>query len=318
MNLKETASFLKAHDNFMILTHRRPDGDTVGSAAALCHALRRFGKTAFILKDEGISPKLEPFTEGLIAPEEFRAETVIAVDIADEKLFTLEAESFFGVVDLCIDHHPSNVFYAKNTLLDSDASAAGLVVYRLIKELGIALDKTIAEAVYLAASTDTGCFKYSNTTPECHRVAAECMEAGADFHYINTQFFVVKTPARLAIESEIFSRLKMSDDGKIAISYLTREFIDSINADADDMDNLSSLMMQIESAVCGILLTENTTRGTYRLSVRTREGASACDICLQFDGGGHQRAAGGAVSGKLKDCIDRLMLAAFEDMKKNV
>ena len=107
MDLNSAASFLKAHDNFIILTHRRPDGDTVGSAAALCRALRRLGKTAFVLKNSGISPKLELFTEGLVAPEGFRAETVVAVDIADEKLFTLEAESFFGMVDLCIDHHPS-------------------------------------------------------------------------------------------------------------------------------------------------------------------------------------------------------------------
>ena len=318
MDLNSAASFLKAHDNFIILTHRRPDGDTVGSAAALCRALRKLGKTAFVLKNSGISPKLELFTEGLVAPEGFRAEMVVAVDIADEKLFTLEAESFFGMVDLCIDHHPSNSFYAKNTLLDSDASATGLVVYRVIKELGVAFDTSIAEAIYLAASTDTGCFKYSNTTPECHRVAAECMEAGADFHYINTQFFVVKTPARLAVESEIFARLIMSDDGKIAISYLTREFVDRIQATADDMDNLSSLMMQVETAVCGILLTENTNLGTYRLSVRTREGASACEICLQFDGGGHARAAGGAINGKLQDCINRLMTAAREEIEKNV
>lgn len=318
MNLRETASFIKAHDNFIILTHRRPDGDTVGSAAALCHALRSLGKTAFILKDEGISPKLQPFTQGLIAPMGFRAETAVAVDIADEKLFTLEAESFFGMVDLCIDHHPSNAFYAKNTLLDSDVSATGLVVYRLIRELGIVLDKNIAAAIYLAAATDTGCFKYSNTTPECHRVAAQCMETGIDFHHINTQFFVVKTPARLAIESEIFSRLIMSQDGKIATSYLTREFIDGINADADDMDNLSTLLMQVESAVYGILLTENTEKGTYRLSVRTREGANACDICLQFDGGGHARAAGGTICGELQECITKVITVAREDIEKNV
>ena len=318
MNLSRAASLIKAHNNFIILTHRRPDGDTVGSAAALCRALRKLGKTAFILQDGECGQKLKPFLQGLTADKSFSAELTIAVDIADEKLFTLEAESFFGMVDLCIDHHPSNVFYAKNTLLDSDAPAAGVVVYRLIKELGVELDKDIAEAVYLACSTDTGCFKYSNTTAECHRIAAECMECGADFHRINTQFFVVKTPARLAVESEIFSRLVMSEDGKIAISVVSRDFIEKVNADSDDMDNLSSLLMQIESAVCGILLTENTQRDTYRLSVRTRHGASACNIALLFDGGGHERAAGGRIEGTISDCIDRLMKAAREDIEKNV
>ena len=318
MNLKETASLIKAHDNFIILTHRRPDGDTVGSAAALCRALRKLGKTAFILKDGEIGGKLMPFLQGLTADKSFCAEVTVAVDIADEKLFTLEAESFFGNVDLCIDHHPSNTFYAKNTLLDSSASATGMVIYRIIKELELPLDKDIAEAIYLACATDTGCFKYSNTTPECHNIAADCINAGADFHHINTEFFVVKTPARLAIEGEIFSRLIMSEDGKIAISVLSRGFVDGINATSDDMDNLSSLLMQIGSALCGMLLTENTQRGTYRLSVRTRKGSSACNIGLLFDGGGHERAAGGKIDGELEDCIDRLMKAAREDIEKNV
>lgn len=318
MNLSQAASLIKAHNNFIIITHRRPDGDTVGSAAALCRALRKLGKTAFILENGESSPKLLPFLQGLTADNIFSAELTVAVDIADEKLFSLEAESFFGNIDLCIDHHPSNTFYAKDTLLDSSAPATGVVVYRLIKELGIAVDKDIAEAVYLACSTDTGCFKYSNTTPECHNIAAECMECGADFHRINTQFFVVKTPARLAIESEIFSRLVMSDDGKIAISVLDQDFIEKVNATSDDMDNLSSLLMQIESAICGILLTENTQRGNYRLSVRTRHGASACNIGLLFDGGGHERAAGGKIEGTLADCVDRLMNAAREDIEKNV
>lgn len=131
MTLRETAGFLKAKDNFIILTHRRPDGDTVGSAAALCLALRDIGKTAYMSFNDGITPRLESFAEGLFAPEGYACDTVVAVDIADEKLFCLSDEQYKGKVDLCIDHHPTNTNYAKNVLLQEHEAATGAVIWQL-------------------------------------------------------------------------------------------------------------------------------------------------------------------------------------------
>lgn len=314
MTLRETASFLKARNNFIILTHRRPDGDTVGSAAALCHVLRAMGKTAFIHCNDGITPRLAPFTEGLFAQADYAPDTVVAVDIADEKLFCAAADVFRGRVDLCIDHHPTNTRYAKDLWLDEHEAATGALIWQLAEELGKADSKEVCNAVYLALATDTGCFKYANTTPLCHRAAADCIQRGADFHAINTTFFVVKTPARLALETEIFSNLVVSPCGRACVAVISREFINKTGADMDDLDNLSSLLMQLEQIRCGALLTENTNLGTYKLSVRSRAPVNAAAVCKKFDGGGHERASGGSVSGSREYCVSALMQAMTEEL----
>ena len=314
MTLMETVSFLKANDNFMILTHRRPDGDTVGSAAALCRALRALGKTAFLSANDGITKRLAPFAEGLFAPAGYAPDTVVAVDIADEKLFCASDEHYKGKVDLCIDHHPTNTGYAKHLLLQAEEAATGAVVWQITGELGADKTREICNAVYLAIATDTGCFKYANTTPCCHHAAAECIELGADFHPINTAFFVVKTPARLALESEMFAGLVTSRDNRACAAVISRDFIEKVNADMDDLDNLSSLLMQLEQVKVGALLTENVQRGTYKLSVRSRAPVNAAAICKKFDGGGHERASGGSVSGSREYCVSALMQAMTEEL----
>ncbi len=314
MTLRETVSFLKANDNFIILTHRRPDGDTVGSAAALCRALREVGKRAYLSFNDGITRRLAPFCEGLFAPEGYEPAVAVAVDIADEKLFCQSDECYRGKVDLCIDHHPTNTRYSEHLLLQEREAATGAVVWQLIGELGITKTREICNAVYLAIATDTGCFKYANTTPLCHRAAADCIELGADFHPINTAFFVVKTPARLALESELFASLTMSDCGRACTAVISRDFIEQVNADMDDLDNLSSLLMQLEQIKVGALLTENVSRGSYKLSVRSRAPINAAAICAKFDGGGHERASGGSISGTKHACVSALMQAMTEEL----
>ena len=174
--------------------------------------------------------------------------------------------------------------------------------------------KQICNAVYLSIATDTGCFKYSNTTPLCHRAAADCIELGADFHPINTAFFVVKTPARLALETEMFSSLAMSECGRACVAVISRDFINKVNADMDDLDNLSSLLMQLQQIKCGALLTENVQKGTYKLSVRSRAPINAAAVCARFDGGGHERASGGSITGAKEYCINALMQAMTEEL----
>ena len=314
MTLRETVSFLKESDNFIILTHRRPDGDTVGSASALCRGLRGIGKCAYLSDNDGVTRRLAPFAEGLFAPEGYTPDTVIAVDIADEKLFCASDGHYCGKVDLCIDHHPTNTQYARHLLLDQGEAATGAIVWQLIGEIGADKTREICNAVYLAIATDTGCFKYSNTTPLCHRAAAECIELGADFHPINTAFFVVKTPARLALESEMFGSLVMSECSRACIAVISRDFIERTQADMDDLDNLSSLLMQLEQIKVGGLLTETKQRGTYKLSVRSRAPVNAAAVCAKFDGGGHARAAGGSLSGSREDCVSALMQAMTEEL----
>ena len=166
-------------DNILVLSHIRPDGDTLGSGAALCSALRRAGKTAYIYENPEITDRYLPYVRPWFAPSGFVPDYTVAVDIAEPGLFPL---GYAGTVRLCIDHHPSNARYAADLLLRDKKSACGEIVLELIKLLHGAPDRAEATLLYIAISTDTGCFQYSNTNSDTLRAAAETLDAGAGIH----------------------------------------------------------------------------------------------------------------------------------------
>lgn len=318
LDVPSAAELLRQGDAVLLLTHRRPDGDTVGSASALCLALRAMGKTAFLAENEDMTPKLGAFARGLTAPQGFLPKLVVSVDIADETLFCPSMAAYKGRVDLCIDHHPSNKAYARALLLDAGAAATGELICSLLRQLELEITVEMWERIYLAVSTDTGCFKFGNTTPYAHAIAADCLAAGVKFHPINRTFFQLKSRVRMEVERKLFADLRFSADGRIAAAVITRSFIDGLGADNDDMDNLSTLTMELEGVVCGIVLTENVDRGTYKGSVRTQPPYDASRICAVFGGGGHARAAGATLTGDPDRVVCELMAAAEEELKAHV
>jgi len=171
----QAAEFLQAHDNYLILTHVRPDGDTVGCAAGLCRALRQTGKTAYILENPEVTELFTGYIKGLTIGADYTPETVVSVDIAARSLFPDNAQVFLDRVDLAIDHHPSQEFFARATCLNSGKASCGEVVLEVVKEF-TSLTPDIGRALYVALSTDCGCFQYSNTDAAAHRAAAELME----------------------------------------------------------------------------------------------------------------------------------------------
>ena len=137
MTVKETAAFLRQHDNYLILTHKRPDGDTIGCAAALCEGLRALGRTAWICPHAEETHLFTPYLEGRLAPEGYVPDTVVSVDIAARSLFTRAGEPWLARgVDLAIDHHPSQAFFAVQTCLDAGRAACGELIYDILRELG--------------------------------------------------------------------------------------------------------------------------------------------------------------------------------------
>lgn len=312
------AEFLRQRDDLLLLTHRRPDGDTVGSAGALCLGLRALGKTAYLAKNEDMTPKLAGFAAGLEAPADFVPGTVVAVDIADESLFCTSMAQYKGKVDLCIDHHPSNKGYAADLYLEPAAAATGELICTLLRTLQVDISVEMWERIYLAVATDTGCFKFGNTTPYAHAIAADCIAAGVKFHPINRAFFQLKSRARMEVEKALFAGLHFSADGRMAATAISRDFIEGIGANNDDMDNLSTLTMELEGVVCGIVLTENVTRGSFKASVRTQAPYDASRICAKFGGGGHARAAGATLEGTAETVVQAMMQAAEEELNAHV
>ena len=161
---RQAAAFLREKDGFLILTHRRPDGDTIGCAVALCRALRKLGKTAYVLPNPDATSLFAPYWGEVLAPADFQPDTVVSTDIASEGLFPVNAETYKGRVDLCLDHHPSNTGFARYNCVEADKAACGELIYRIVT-VWFPVDAHIALPLYVAISTDTGCFVYSNTTP---------------------------------------------------------------------------------------------------------------------------------------------------------
>lgn len=313
VTLDQAADFLKQHDNFVILTHRRPDGDTVGCAAALCTALRRLGKTVYINKNPDVTLRYASYYADFLPPLDYLPDTVVTVDTATENLFAMGDEVFAGKVDLAIDHHGSNEHYARRTLLMPERAACGEIIYELLPLMGLELDKTLANYIYLAVSTDTGCFRYNNTTGNTLRTAASAYDAGADAYYINKNMFSNKTFARLKVESMLISDVKLYDGGKTSVMVLTRDMMNETGATEDDVDDISGLPRGIKGVETGIFIRELGSN-EVKISVRTAGLVNASSVCEKIGGGGHPGAAGASLMMGVDEAIETVLNALGETM----
>lgn len=302
---------LKSADNIMILTHVRPDGDTLGAGFALRCGLESLGKRCFVANADVISPALLTVTEGKTRlPVEFEPDFIVAVDAAETSLLG-DLAPYGERADLCIDHHKSNKCYAKHTLLDEDAASAGEIVYDLLRELGTPLTLRIATALYVALSTDTGCFRYRNNTPKTMRAAAEMIEAGVDFAALNKIFFETVSKERVLLLREMYDNTEIFCGGRLAVSY-----IDLHDYSEDDYDGLSGELRKIEGVEAAVLL-RRTGADEYKLSARSNAGFDCSALCAVFNGGGHDGAAGATLTGELSDCIARVKAAMEAQLRRN-
>ncbi|MEA4920996.1 MAG: DHH family phosphoesterase [Clostridiaceae bacterium] len=292
ISFSSMCAMLSQNDRIAILTHKRPDGDTLGSAAALCLGLRKIGKRAWLFPNPEVTQKYKPMTDGLWAEEGESFGFICTVDVADKALLTDNAFEKLNRIDLAIDHHPSFTGFGGAGYCDPSAAACGEIIYALLDGMECRLDSGIADAIYTAIATDTGCFSFDNTTATTHSVAAACFEAGADYREINYRCFRLKTRARVALEGHLYSSLAMVSEGRGAVSMITRDLLQTLGATEDDTDNLASLLTQIEGVKIGALLTEMPDQGGFKISMRGRSGFNVSEICALFGGGGHAGAAG--------------------------
>ena len=312
LTARETADFLRTLDNVLILTHVRPDGDTVGCAAALCRALRALGKTAYMLPNPDITETYEPYAAPCWAPEGFVPAAVVSVDIAALNLLPDNALPYKGDICLAIDHHGSQEFFAARTCLDADAAACGEVMYEIVRTL-TEVTPDIALALYVAVSTDTGCFVYANTTARTHRIAAELMELGIDVGPVNKALFRTKSPVRLAMESRMVSAMELYDNGRVVVMSIPLSLCRELHAAESDVEELSSLAALVQGTDCGITLRE-LKPGKVKLSLRTGPRVDASAVCRVLGGGGHKGAAGATVEGTMDDAKAAILRAYQEVM----
>lgn len=306
----ETAQYLLSHDNYCILSHRRPDGDTTGSSAALCLGLRSLGKKAHVLFNEEVSCRFAWLHEGLTKETVEEDDTVVSVDVASPGMLPKAFEHLLGKMDLRIDHHSSATSFTDCELVDGDSASCAELVWDVLEAAGVTMDKAIAEAVYVGVSTDTGCFRYSNTTAHTFAVAAECAKAGARVYELNQELFETNTLGRLKMQAWIVDNMKLLRGGEMAIVAIPMAVEEEIGVTQDDMDNISSFPRTV-AGVCMAATLRETSEGGTKISVRAVPGYDATRVTEIFGGGGHKGAAGASLKlpiGEAVKAVEKAML----------
>ncbi len=315
LNLSTLCKFLKKHDDYIILTHTSPDGDTLGSAYALALGLISIGKKAFVVCNDEIPEKYNYFVkEANLKSIDYK--TVVAVDVADAKLLGSLYEKYSDKIELTIDHHVSNTHYAKNLYLDAAASATAECIYEILKKLHIKITPLMATALYTGISTDTGCFKYSNVTPKTHRIAAELHGFGIDAAEINRKMFDTKSKQRVELEKMVLETAEFLFDDRCLLLTVTSEMQSRSGCEPSDLDGVASISRSVEGVLIGVSI-KQSEKDTYKISLRTYEPFNASEICKTLGGGGHKAAAGCTLIGSLSEVKKQIVDAVGKAIEEN-
>ena len=308
MTTAEAAARLAAMDQVLILTHVRPDGDTIGSAAALCCGLRALGKTAYLLPNPELTATYAPYAAPYLAEADFAPAYVVSVDIAALSLLPENARPYQDRIALAIDHHPSQEFFARETCLDAGRAACGELMYDILRQLG-PVTADIALPLYVAVSTDCGCFVYGNTSADTHRVAAALMDTGIPAADLNKRHFRTKSFRRLRLESLLTDSMEFHDGGEIAIAAISLEMLARLQATEADAEDIAAFVGQVEGVKTGVTIRE-LKPGRCKISLRTDpKQLNASAVCALLGGGGHAAASGATVEGDIQQTKEVLMAA---------
>ena len=288
IDVKKCAALLKEQDNILILTHAHPDGDTLGCGFGLCRSLIKMGKKARVINADEIPHKYDYLYADMPALD-FKEDYIVAVDVATENLLGGIAQAYSGKINLCIDHHGTNTEFAENLYLRETAAACELI-YEVVTELGVEIDKDIANCLFTGISTDTGCFRYASVTASTFRIASKLLERGADNGYVNRVMFETKTKTYARLERLAMDSMKLYCDDKVAIMTVTQEMYKKSGSNEQETEALAPLTRQVEGVEIGVTIREKPD-GTCKASFRTFEKINAAEIAKFFGGGGHPQAA---------------------------
>lgn len=309
ITLNKAASLLKEHDNFKILTHSYPDGDCLGSGYALAFILRKMGKKANVAVDGKLPSKFTYLVKNY-EDQDFVPEYIVSVDVAAPQLLGESVMQGVDHIDLCIDHHGTNSLEADYSYVNETAAAAAEIIWQLTQLMRVEFDEDIAAGIYTGISTDTGCFVYTNTTPQTHHIAASVMPF-CDWRTINNINFVIKTRAKVKMERMIYKTMEFYADGQIAVVYTTLAMCEALGTGDDEMEGLANIPRRIEGVKMGITMREKAG-GVFKVSVRTNDDVDAAAFCKQFGGGGHPAASGCSIEGGL-ETVKKILIDAAED-----
>lgn len=308
---KKIVRIIKEAGGIAIFPHVSADGDAIGSSLALALALRNAGKEVKVYMEESI-PAVYKFLPGmeLTAFHEEADEVMdvnIALDTGDTGRLASRGEFFFRApCTVNIDHHVTNTKFAHHNFVDSHSASTGEIVFLLLKEMGIEPDADIAMCLYTAIATDTGGFKYGNTTAGTHRIAAELLETGIDISELSQKIFDNTTYTKLKLTQRSIELLELYENSKLAVTVLSLADINLLGAKDEDCDGIVNIGRSIEGVEVSLLIKEKDTN-VARVNLRSKNYVDVSEIAAAFGGGGHKRAAGCTLEGSLAEVKTKLI-----------
>lgn len=312
--MKTIAKLLKDNHSIAIAVHVNPDCDCIGSAVALLKTLRAMDKKVYIYCESQIPKRLSfLMSDDYVACDDETYDVCLAVDVAEPFLMGKVKENIFdkAKITCCLDHHATNKGYAKYNYVDSKAAAAGEIVFSFIKDyLGENVTDDVAASLYAAIASDTGSFRYSNTTGHTHAVISELMGYNIDAPGIMRILFERKTEEQLRLNSEVVSGLKFYNEGKVCVAVVDRKLLSKYQMAFDEADDIASLPRSIVGVEVGVYIKVKGDR-ECKVSLRSNEYVDVSAVAKSLGGGGHMRAAGVTVYESEKE-TEKIILSAIE------
>jgi len=311
----DVARWFAQRDRFCILTHSGPDGDTLGSAATLCLGLRSLGKQAVVLENPETPEHLEYLCEGLTAQIPMDDAIFVSVDVAAPHMFPLIQQQYLPRLALRLDHHGSSTPFGGLELVDPTSASCAEIVYDILMEMGAKLTAEMAIPLYTGISTDTGCFRYANTTAHTFSVAAACAATGANLQPLTQMLFDTVSLNKLKVQAWVTEHIRFLGDGKAALCALPDGLAAELDVEESDVGGMSGFVRSIEGVCIAVTLRENQEEGLVFLSARAVPGYDAAAVCEKFGGGGHKGAAGGSTALPLADAVKAVEAALLEAVR---
>ena len=325
-SLREIGDVLLTADKIAVLSHMRPDGDAIGSALALAQALINLGKDVTVVNQDGVpnSLKFLPQSEIVKMPSELKeplsVNVTVTLDTAAEERAGQEVWDVFndrGTL-VNIDHHISNPGYGDLNYIDAKAPAAGEIVFDLIDAMDWPLDDTMRDNLWAGISTDTGSFRYPNTTEHTFEVATRLMGAGVNVGGISQALYESYPLRRNYALRELLQELEITCEGRVASWKLKRSVIEELHLEPSDTEGLIDVIRSIDSVIVAVFF-EELEDGRIRVSARSKTPAVDVGVvCGGFGGGGHQLAAGTRMSGPIDDAGSRFLKRVEEVINGNI
>lgn len=303
--IKKIKTLLGQVSRIRVISHRSPDGDTFGSAFGLYHALRAMGKDVTVTCVDP-APDVFAFLPGIetlqVGEGHLNYDAIFIVDVGAPNqtgLDTVYPELFQKNLEVVnIDHHQSNDGFGKYNVVVPDAPSATMVTYELLQALGIPIDRTVATCLLTGIYTDTGSFMHSNTTPEALRIAARLVAKGADVRSISKDIFNTTKISTMRLWGRVLRNTYQTSDG-VTMSVLTQKDFEETGADYSEVSGVVDYVNSVPGAKYSVILTERG--GKVKGSLRTlRDEVNVADIAATYGGGGHIKAAGFTIPGKLE------------------